>query len=134
MPAKFFLSKDKSSKYSFSLKATTGKVIISSEAYTTKNAALSAIKAIQKAAVKAVIDDPEAKAEAAAKKSVKKPAEKKPGARGRGRPPKDAAAQKPAAKKSAVKKPAAKKIVVKKSAAKSATKKTDSSAASDPFF
>jgi uncharacterized protein YegP (UPF0339 family) len=138
MPAKFLLKKDKSNKYSFSLKATTGKAIISSEAYATKKAALSAIKALQKTAAKAKIDDPEAKAEAAAKKAAKKPAVKKAGARGRGRPPKNAALQKTAVKKPAAKKPAVKKAAVKKPAVKKtagrkpAVKKTETPFTSFP--
>jgi uncharacterized protein YegP (UPF0339 family) len=119
MPAKFLVSKNKANKYSFSLKATTGKVIISSETYATKKEALSAIKSIQKAAVSAVIDDPEAKTEAAAKKT----AVKAPGARGRGRPPKAAAEKKPAVKKPAAKKIVVKKPVIKKAAVKKAVEK-----------
>jgi uncharacterized protein YegP (UPF0339 family) len=118
MPAKFFLFKDKAKKYRFNLKASNGEIIASSEAYNTKAAALNGIKSIQKNAAAAKIDDPEAIAEAAAKKEAeKKKAEAKK------------AVKKPAAKKTAAKKPAA-----KKSAAKKPAKKPAAPASSGPLF
>jgi uncharacterized protein YegP (UPF0339 family) len=121
MPAKFFLFKDKAKKYRFNLKASNGEIIAASEAYNTKAAALNGIKSIQKNAAGAKIDDPEARAEAAAKKEAAK--KKAVAAK---------AVKKPAVKKPAAKKPAAKKPAVKKTTAKKPAKKP--AAPSGPLF
>ncbi len=48
MAGKFVLTKGKSGQFHFSLKASNGQVILSSEMYTTKAAALNGIESVRK--------------------------------------------------------------------------------------
>lgn len=48
MAGKFVLTKGKSGQFHFSLKASNGQVILSSEMYTTKAAALAGIESVRK--------------------------------------------------------------------------------------
>jgi len=107
VPAKFVLKKGATGKFRFTLVATNGQVVATSQAYETKRAALSGIASVQKIAGGAPVDDLSAPAPKAA---PAKPAAKKPAAA--------AAAKKPAARKPAARKPAAKKPAAKKPAAK----------------
>jgi uncharacterized protein YegP (UPF0339 family) len=100
MPGKFVVKKGPTGKFRFSLVSTNGQVVVSSEAYETKRAALGGVASVQKLAAGATIVDTTATAAAPAK-AAPAPAAKKPAAR--------PAARKPAAKKPAAKKPAAKK-------------------------
>ena len=94
MPGKFVVKKGPTGKFRFSLVSTNGQVVVSSEAYETKRAAMGGIASVQKLAGGATVVDTTAAAATAAKPAAK-PAAKKPAA-------------KPAAKKPAAKKPAAK--------------------------
>ena len=105
MPGKFVVKKGPTGKFRFSLVSTNGQVVVSSEAYETKRAAMGGVASVQKLAAGATIVDTTATAAAPAK-AAPKPAAKKPAAR--------PAAKKPAAKKPAAKKPAAKKPAAKK--------------------
>lgn len=93
MPAKFVLKKGTTGKFRFSLLATNGKVVATSEAYETKRAALAGIASVQRIAAGAAVEDTTAAAPA---RAAAKPAAKAP-------------ARKPAARKPAARKPAAKK-------------------------
>ena len=106
MPGKFVVKKGPTGKFRFSLVSTNGQVVVSSEAYETKRAAMGGVASVQKLAAGATIVDTTATAAAPAK-AAPAPAAKKPAA---GKP----AAKKPAAKKPAAKKPAAKKPAAKK--------------------
>ncbi|MDR2404598.1 MAG: DUF1508 domain-containing protein [Spirochaetaceae bacterium] len=57
MAAKFTVYLDKAKQYRFSLKASNGEIIASSEAYTDKKSAFKGIASIQKNAVVAKIVD-----------------------------------------------------------------------------
>lgn len=105
MPAKFVLKKGTTGKFRFSLLATNGKVVATSQAYETKRAAVAGIASVQKIAAGAAVEDLTAPAPAAPK-AAPAPAARKP------------AAKKPAARKPAAKKPAAKKPAARKSASK----------------
>ena len=100
MPAKFVLKKGTTGKFRFSLLATNGKVVASSEAYETKRAAVAGIASVQKIAAGAAVED----LTVAAPKPAAKAAAPKPAAKAAAKP----AAKKPAAKKPAARKPAAK--------------------------
>ncbi len=88
MLAKFVVTKDPTGKLRFSLLATNGQVVVSSQVYETKAAAMAGVRSVQRNAPVAVVDDQTAAARPAAKA-------------------KPAAASKPAARKTAAKKPAA---------------------------
>jgi uncharacterized protein YegP (UPF0339 family) len=89
MPAKFVVKRGTTGKFRFSLLATNGQVIASSEAYETKAACMNGVRSVQKNAAGATIDDQTVAAKAAPAKTVAKKPAAKP------------AAKKPAAKKSA---------------------------------
>ena len=110
MPAKFVVQKGPTGKFRFNLLSTNGQVIASSQTYESKASCLAGLRAVQKSAAGAGIDD-RTVAVAAAKPAVKKPAAKKPAA-------KKPVAKKPVAKKAVAKKPVASKTVAKKPAAK----------------
>jgi uncharacterized protein len=57
MAGKFVLKTDASGQFRFNLVASNGQVIASSEAYTTKAAALNGIDSVKKHAPEAVTDD-----------------------------------------------------------------------------
>ena len=57
MPAKFVLKKTASGQFHFTLLATNGRVVASSDMYKTKAAALSGIESIRKNAGSAVFED-----------------------------------------------------------------------------
>ena len=57
MPAKFVIKKGTTGKFRFSLHATNGQVIATSEAYESKRAAMAGIASVQKNAAGAAIDD-----------------------------------------------------------------------------
>ena len=57
MPAKFVVKKGSTGKFRFSLHATNGQIIATSEAYETKRAAMAGIASVQKNAAGATIDD-----------------------------------------------------------------------------
>ena len=98
MPGKFVVKKGPTGKFRFSLVSTNGQIVVSSQAYETKRAAMGGIASVQKLAAGATLVDTTAvPAQAAAKPAPRKPAAKKP------------AARRPAAKKPAAKKPAARK-------------------------
>ncbi len=98
MPGKFIVKKGTTGKFRFSLVATNGQVVATSEAYETKRAAMSGIASVRKLAADAVLHDTTVTAAAAAKPAAAKP---KPAAR-------KPASRKPAAKKPAARKPPAK--------------------------
>jgi uncharacterized protein YegP (UPF0339 family) len=78
VPAKFVVKKGSTGKFRFTLVATNGQVVATSEAYETKRAALNGIASIQKIAAGAAIEDQTAAAtKAAAAPAAKKPAAKK---------------------------------------------------------
>ncbi|MFN8222944.1 MAG: YegP family protein [Gaiellales bacterium] len=109
MPAKFVVKKGSTGKFRFNLLSTNGQVIASSQTYETKASCMAGLRAVQKHAGGAVVDDLTV-AKPAAMPAAKKPAAKKPAAK--------AAAAKPAAKKAPARKPAAKKPAAKKPAAR----------------
>ena len=76
MPAKFVVKRGSTGKYRFSLHASNGQIIATSEAYETKRAAMAGIASVQKNAAGASIDD---QTDAAAKKAsgIKAPARKR---------------------------------------------------------
>ena len=92
MPGKFVVKKGPTGKFRFSLLSTNGQVVVSSEAYETKRAALNGVASVQKLAAGAKIVDTTVAVAAVAKPAAKKPAAKKPAA-------KKPAARKPAARK-----------------------------------
>ncbi len=57
MAAKFELKKSKSGQYHFSLKASNGQVVASSEMYKSKASALNGIESVRTNAKGAVLDD-----------------------------------------------------------------------------
>jgi hypothetical protein len=88
VPAKFVVKRGSTGKFRFTLVATNGQVVATSEAYETKRAALNGIASIQKiAAGAAVVDQTAAAAKAAAAPAAKKPAAKKPAAKKPARKP-----------------------------------------------
>lgn len=109
MPGKFVVKKGPTGKFRFSLVSTNGQIVVSSQAYETKRAAMGGVASVQKLATGAKIVDTTVAAAAPAKPAPKpaaKPAARKP------------AVRKPAVKKSAAKKSAARKPAVKRPAAK----------------
>lgn len=104
MAGRFVVKKGTTGKFRFSLLASNGKAVISSEAYETKRAALAGIASVRKLAAEAVLEDtsvaPKTAKHAAAKVATRSTAAKKPAAK--------TSAKKPAAKTPA-KKPAARK-------------------------
>lgn len=97
MPGTFVVKKGPTGKFRFSLHASNGKAVVSSEAYETKRAAMSGIASVRKLAAEAAIDDTSVAAKADGRAAAKQPAAKR------------TAARKPAAKKAAARKPAARK-------------------------
>ena len=57
MAAKFVLKKGSTGKFSFSLVATNGQVIATSEAYESKASAVNGIESVKRNAADAAIDD-----------------------------------------------------------------------------
>jgi len=57
MAAKFVLTKDTSGKFHFNLLASNGRVIVTSELYNTRAAAMNGIESIRKNAAGAALDD-----------------------------------------------------------------------------
>ncbi len=57
MAAKFVVKKGTTGKFRFSLRATNGEIIATSEAYNTKAAALKGIESVKKNAAGAEVDD-----------------------------------------------------------------------------
>ena len=57
MAAKFVLRKGSTGKFSFSLVATNGQVIATSEAYESKASAVNGIESVKRNAADAAIDD-----------------------------------------------------------------------------
>ena len=112
MPAKFVVKKGATGKFRFNLLSTNGQVIASSQTYETKASCLAGLRAVQKHAPVAPVEDTTVAAKAvAAKPAARKPAARKVVA-------KKPVARKPAAKKAAAKKPAARKPAAKRPAAK----------------
>jgi hypothetical protein len=70
MPAKFVIKRGTTGKFRFSLHASNGQVIATSEAYETKRAAMAGIASVQKNAAGAAIDDQTAAARAGATKKA----------------------------------------------------------------
>ena len=98
MPAKFCVMKGTTGKFRFSLCSTNGQVIATSQPYATKASAMNGLRAVQKLAADAAVEDQTTKQWAAAEAERKKSAAeaaKKAAARKR------AAAKKAAAKKAA---------------------------------
>ena len=67
MPGKFVVKKGPTGKFRFSLVSTNGQVVVSSEAYETKRAAMGGVASVQKLAAGATIVDTTATAAAPAK-------------------------------------------------------------------
>jgi len=99
MPGKFVVKKGPTGKFRFSLLATNGQVVASSEAYETKRAAMAGVASVQRLAAGATIVDTTAPAAAAPAKPAAKPA-----AKAAAKPAAKAPARKPAARKAAAKK------------------------------
>jgi uncharacterized protein YegP (UPF0339 family) len=77
MPYKFEVYKDKKDEFRVRFRAPNGEKMFSSEGYSSKSSAMSAIKSIVKHGGKAVIDDTtKAGKDAKAKKAAPKPAPK----------------------------------------------------------
>jgi uncharacterized protein YegP (UPF0339 family) len=57
MAAKFVLKKGSTGKFSFSLVATNGQVIATSEAYESKASAVNGVESVKRNAADAAIDD-----------------------------------------------------------------------------
>ena len=57
MAAKFVLKKGSTGKFSFSLVATNGQVIATSEAYESKASAVNGIESVKRNAADAAVDD-----------------------------------------------------------------------------
>jgi uncharacterized protein YegP (UPF0339 family) len=57
MAAKFVLTKNANGKFHFSLLASNGRVVVTSELYNTKAAAMNGIESIRKNAADAGLDD-----------------------------------------------------------------------------
>ena len=57
MAAKFVLKKGSTGRFSFSLVATNGQVIATSEAYESKTSAINGIESVKRNAADAAIDD-----------------------------------------------------------------------------
>ena len=78
MPGKFVIKKGTTGKYRFNLLSTNGQVVASSESYNSKASCMSGVKAVQKLAADAPVEDQTtrefAKAQEAAKvaKAAKK--------------------------------------------------------------
>jgi uncharacterized protein YegP (UPF0339 family) len=88
LPAKFVVKRGTTGKFRFNLLSPNGQVIASSQTYESKASCMAGLRAVQKNAAAAAIDDQTAVAKVvAAKPAAKKPAARKP------------AAKKPAAKK-----------------------------------
>lgn len=85
MPAKFVVKKGSTGKFRFSLHATNGQIIATSEAYETKRAAMAGIASVQKNAAGATIDDQTDGT--ATKKTTKKAPAKRSAPRTRVTPP-----------------------------------------------
>ena len=84
MPGKFVVKKGPTGKFRFSLLSTNGQVVVSSEAYETKRAAMSGVASVQKIAAGAAIVDTtcgRGGEGGSAKPAAKKPAAGKPAAR-----------------------------------------------------
>jgi uncharacterized protein YegP (UPF0339 family) len=113
VPAKFVVKKGVTGKFRFNLLSANGLVIASSQTYESKASCMAGLRAVQKNAAGAAIDDltVAAKAAVAAKPAARKPAPKKAVA-------KKAVAKKVVAKKPVAKRPAAKKAAARKPAAR----------------
>ena len=92
MPGKFIVKKGPTGKFRFSLVSTNGQIVVSSQAYETKRAAIGGIASVQKLAAGATLVDTTVAAAAPAKPAAKKSVAKRP------------AAKKPASKAAAKKK------------------------------
>lgn len=102
MPAKFVVKKGPTGKFRFSLVATNGQVVASSESYETKAACMNGVRSVQKSAAGAIVDDRTVVAKPAATAVAKKaPAKKVPAKKA---PAKKAAAAKPASRKTRARK------------------------------
>lgn len=101
MPGTFVVKRGPTGKFRFSLVASNGRVIVSSEAYETKRAAMSGIASVRKLAAEAGMEDTSVAAKADGRAAAKQPAK----SAAAGKP----AARKPAAKKAASARPAARK-------------------------
>lgn len=91
MPAKFVVQKGPTGKFRFNLLSTNGQVIATSQTYESKASCMAGLRAVQKNAAGAVIEDRTVAAKPAAAAATK-PAAKKPAAR-------KPTAKKPAARK-----------------------------------
>ena len=98
MAAKYVLKKGTTGKFRFSLHASNGQIVATSEAYETKRAALAAIESVRKNAGAPLEDLTSGDGTAPARKAAAKKA-----------PAKKAAARKTAAKKAPAKRAAARK-------------------------
>ena len=86
MPGKFVIKKGSTGKYRFNLLSTNGQVIASSESYNSKASCMSGVKAVQKLAAAAEVEDQTtrqfaqaqeaAKVAKAARKATKRPAKR----------------------------------------------------------
>jgi hypothetical protein len=86
MPGKFVIKKGSTGKYRFNLLSTNGQVIASSESYNSKASCMSGVKAVQRLAAEAEVEDrttrdfakaqEAAKVAKAAKKSARRPAKR----------------------------------------------------------
>lgn len=57
MPGKFCIKKGTTGKFRFTLCSTNGQVVVTSESYSSKASAVNGIKAVQKLAGEAVVED-----------------------------------------------------------------------------
>ena len=71
MPGKFVIKKGTTGKFRFSLHSTNGQIIATSESYNSKAAAMGGIKAIQKLATDAQIEDTTTREYAKAQEAAK---------------------------------------------------------------
>lgn len=71
MPGKFVIKKGTTGKFRFSLHSTNGQIIATSESYNSKAAAMGGIKAIQKLANDAQIEDTTTREYAKAQEAAK---------------------------------------------------------------
>ena len=71
MPGKFVIKKGSTGKFRFNLLSTNGQVIASSESYNTKASCMSGVKAVQKLAAEAQVEDQTAREFAQAQEAAK---------------------------------------------------------------
>ena len=81
MPGKYVIKKGSTGKFRFSLLSTNGQVVATSEAYNSKASCMNGVRAVQKLAADATVEDQTTKAWATAESDRKAAASTKKAAR-----------------------------------------------------